>query len=128
MKKIEIMYKTATKRKFRFTTKWGELTTEQLWDLKLTDLDTLALQLESDYKESGQKSFLTVKSEKDTTLKLKFDIVLDILNDKKDALDKAAKAKEIREFNKKIYAKIAEAEENSLDGLSVEELKAMVKS
>ena len=65
-------YKLATQQKARFQTKRGLLSTEQLWDLSLNELDELAVSLENEYKESGKKSFLVAKSVKDKTTKLKF--------------------------------------------------------
>jgi hypothetical protein len=37
------MYKEAAKQKLRFATNKGNLSVEQLWDLNLTDLDSLAV-------------------------------------------------------------------------------------
>ena len=69
-------YKKGTKQKLRFVTPVGLLSIEQLWDLKLEDLDALAVTLEKKYKESGKKSFLEVDSKKDKEIKLKFNIGL----------------------------------------------------
>lgn len=121
------MYKNASQHKLRFQTNKGALSVEQLWDLSLTDLDTLAVSLEAEHKESGKKSFLTKSSAKDKTAKLKFDVVLDILNTKVDEQQAASEAKEIREHNKKILGLIADKQDESLKGKSVKQLEAMLK-
>lgn len=121
------MYKNASQQKLRFQTNKGALSVEQLWDLSLTDLDTLAVSLEAEHKESGKKSFLTKSSAKDKTAKLKFDVVLDILNTKVDEQQAASEAKEIREHNKKILGLIADKQDESLKGKSVKQLEAMLK-
>ncbi len=120
------MYKEAAKQKLRFTTSKGSLTTEQLWDLSLTDLDTLVVTLENEHKESGKKSFLVTKSTKDKTAKLRFDIALDVLTTKVEEAELATQKKERKENNKKILALIAEKQDDNLKKKSVRELEAML--
>ena len=121
------IYKKASKEKLRFNTQFGNLTTEQLWDLELPDLDSLAVKLQEEHKESGKKSFLEVKSKKDKIAKLKFDIVLDVLNTKVDYANRAAKALETKQYNAKIDALIVEKQDEELKGMTVEELEKLRK-
>lgn len=121
------MYKEASKQKLRFATNKGSLSVEQLWDLSLTDLDALAVSLETEHKESGKKSFLVSKSVKDKTAKLKFDIALDVLSAKMEEADKATTLKENKVHNEKILALIADKKDASLKGKSVRELEKMLK-
>ena len=51
-------FKLASQQKLRFKTNKGDLSTEQLWDLSLEDLDALAVALEAQHKQSAKKSFL----------------------------------------------------------------------
>lgn len=120
-------YKLATQQKLRFQTSKGLLSIEQLWDLSLEDLDVLAVSLEAQHKESGKKSFLIKTSVKDKTAKLRFDVVLDILNTKVEEAQAAAEALEIKEHNKKIIALISEKQDESLKGKSIKQLEAMLK-
>lgn len=120
-------YKLASQQKLRFQTNKGLLSTEQLWDLTLEDLDALAVSLEIEHKESGKKSFLVKTSVKDKTAKLRFDVVLDVLNTKVEEAQIAAEAAEIKEHNKKIIALIAEKKDESLKGLSIKQLEAKLK-
>ena len=121
------MYKRASKIKLRFLTSRGPLTVEQLWDLPLSELDTLAISLQEGYKKSGKKSFLETKSKKDRELKLAFDIVLDVLNTKVELSTVAAKTAETKAHNQKILGKIADARDKDLAGKTVEELTVMLK-
>lgn len=121
------MYKEASKQKLRIQTSKGLLTVEQLWDLPVAELDKTAVALQEEYKESGKKSFLIVKSTKDKVLKLKFDIVLDILNTKIDEAAVLTSARETKEHNQKILKMIAEKQDQDLAGKSVKELEAMLK-
>ena len=120
-------FKQATKEKLRFQTNKGLLSTEQLWDLSLEDLDSLAVSLETEHKQSGKKSFLAKTYKKDKTAKLKFDVAIEILNSKVEEVDALAEAKEIKDHNKKIIALIAEKKDESLKGKTVKQLESMLK-
>ena len=111
----------------RFQTSKGPLSTEQLWDLSLNDLDVLAVSLEEEATKAGRKSFLVRSSAKDKTAKLKFDIVIDILGTKVEDANAASEAQEIKEHNKKIINLISEKKEESLKGKSITELEAMLR-
>ncbi len=120
-------FKLASQQKLRFQTNRGSLSTEQLWDLSLQELDALAVSLETEHKESGKKSFLTRTSVKDKTAKLRFDVVLDVLNTKVEQEQALSEASEIKEHNKKIINLIAEKQDESLKGKSIKQLEAMLK-
>lgn len=119
-------FKEASRLKLRFATERGPLAAEQLWDLPLTVLDRLAVTLEKEYKDSGKKSFLVAKSKKDKELKLRFDIVIDILTTKVEENKVASTAADKKAYNQKILAKIAEAKDKELDGKTPAELEAML--
>ncbi len=121
------MYKSASKLGLRFQTNKGMLSTEQLWTLTVNELDTLVVILEEQLTNAGKKSFLAKKTAEDKVAKLKFDIALDILNTKVEEAEEASSAKEVRLHNRKIDELIAEKEEESLKGLSVEDLKKLRK-
>ena len=122
------MYKEASRQKLRFQTSKGLIPTEQLWDIKdLNELDTLAVKLQEECEAAKGKSFLATKSKEDKTIKLKFDIVLDVLTTK---LEEAAAQRErasVKEHNEKIYDLIAKKKDEKLMSASLEELEAMVK-
>jgi hypothetical protein len=121
------MYKKAAKLKLRFNSKVGHVTTEQLFDLDVERLDAMAVALEEEYKKSGKKSFLIASTAKDKITKLKFDIVLDVLNTKLENAAKASKSAETKAHNNKILSLIAEKQDGELAGKSVEELTDMLK-
>lgn len=121
------MYKEAAKQKLRVPTSKGNLSVEQLWDLSLADLDTLAVSLDEGYKSSKGKSFLDTRTTKDKGLKLQFDIVLDILQSKVEDNNAIKDAREIKEHNQKILGLIVEKKDEALKGKSVKELENMLK-
>lgn len=121
------MYKEANKQKLRFQTNKGLLSTEQLWDLSLTDLDTLAVSLESAHKNSKGKSFLEKRTTTDKGIKLQFDIVLDVLQSKVEDNEKAQIERENKEHNQKIDELIAEKQGEALKSKSISQLEKMRK-
>lgn len=120
-------FKLATQQKLRFQTNKGLLSTEQLWDLSLGDLDALAVSLETEHKQSAKRSFLVKTSVKDKTAKLRFDVVLDVLGTMVAEQEAALEALEIKEHNKKIITLISEKQDESLKGKSIKQLEAMLK-
>lgn len=121
------MYKEASKQKLRIDSPRGGLAVEQLWDLSLAELDALAVALQEEHKASGKKSFLVKTSKKDKTLKLKFDIVVDILTTKVEDDEKSLNALENKAHNQNILALIAEKKNEELQGKSIEELEGLMK-
>jgi hypothetical protein len=121
------MYKQASRLKLRFQTSKGPLTTEQLWDLSISELDKLAVFLEKDYEKSDGKSFVRKSSEKDKVAKLRFDLVLDVLNTKMEEDEAARNASDTKAHNERILALIAKKKESALESLTVEELEKQLK-
>ena len=52
------MYKEALQKKLRFKTNKGMITTEDLFDLSLQNLNTLAIMLDKKVSEAPKKSFI----------------------------------------------------------------------
>ena len=122
-----MIYKEASKSKLRFQTTKGTLSVEQLWGLSLTELDALAVSLEEAYKNSKSKSFLDKKTDKDKIIKLRFDIILDVLNAKVEDKEAAKQEAEDKEHNQKILSIIKEKQDETLKGKSIKELEKMLK-
>ena len=120
-------FKQASREKLRIQTEKGQLSVEQLWDLPVTVLDRTAVALETEYKSSGKKSFLVKKSRKDKTIKLKFDIVVEVLSIKVEEAETLRDSAANKEHNQKILGLIAEKKEGDLRGKSVKELEGLLK-
>lgn len=121
------MYKEANQLKLRFQTTKGVLTTEQLFDLSTTELDKLAVELQESYDNSKGKSFLTKRSVKDKTIKLQFDIVLDVLNTKVAIEEEAVEIKNKKIEREKILAELAKRQDNKYSEMSDAQLKSLLK-
>lgn len=117
------MFEKASKLKLRFATNKGFVTTEDLWDLKLEDLDRMAIAYSKEVKETQQESFIKIKTKSDERLVLTLDILKHIievkLQEKEEKAIKAKKAQEISLLENLLVDKKVE----ELKGLSSEEIQ-----
>lgn len=120
------MYKKALRTKLRFSTTKGKLTTEDLFDLSLTDLNNLAIALDKKLSETPRKSFISDITPDTQEDELRFNIVKDIITLKlveRNAVQNAkAKAAEKAQLLEILHRKQNEA----LESLSVAEIEAKI--
>lgn len=83
------IFETASRSKFRFAFTKGEITTEQLWDLSLTDLDTIAKLVNTNLKAITEDSFVKVtrNTASQRTLETKLEVLKHIIAVKLDEAD-----------------------------------------
>lgn len=123
------MFEQASRQKLRFQSSIGQLSVEDLWDLPLTSkskvsLDGLAVQINRQLKDEQQESFVTpVTSGSD--LQVKLDILKHIIRVKMDENQARLQENERAEKKRKIADIIARKEDQSLESLSIEELRTM---
>ena len=122
------MFEKASKLKLRFETSAGNLSTEDLWDLSLESLNSLAKSLNKQIKEIDEEDFLKVAKTGERIIKLKFKIVIHVLETIKLALDKHVKAIERKAQKQRILEIIAKKQDESLEGKSEDELKGILDS
>lgn len=126
------MFEKAARLKLRFESPMGLLSVEDLWELPLTstgkkaNLDDLAIHLNKEMKESDGTSFVkkTTRSTNSNT-KLKFDIVLRVIEVKQAEAEAAEKKRENAERKQKLLELIAKKQDAALEGKSLEELLAL---
>ena len=116
------MYKQASKQKLRFPTDRGLVTVEDLWDLSLEKLNVLAVAYNRKINESSEVSFLEESTVEDKTAKLCFDIVIDIMNEKRSDNKKRASASMVKAEKELLLDVLDRKKKESLESLSVEEL------
>jgi len=117
------MFEKASRLKLRYTSKRGSLNTEDLWDLPLSELDTIAIALNKEVKDTSELSFITVRKKSNVELELKFEIVKHVIQVKlaeKDAKDKQAT---MRAQKQKIMEIIETKKDQALGSKSIEELQ-----
>ena len=121
------MYKLASQMKLRFQSTKGELTTEQLWDVSIEDLDKILVSLDSEVKGQTDKvSFLIKATKKSEITKLKFDIAFDVFNSRIEEANKLSTARIEKERKDKILAVINRKKEGLLEEMSIEDLEKML--
>jgi len=119
------MFEKASKQKLRFSFN-GQLRTEDLWDLKLEDLDTIAKALNKEVDASAETSFIKKKSTSNAKSELKFDIVKHIIEVKLAAKDAKLRRAESESKRDMLRGLIDSKKHAELANLSVEELEAQL--
>lgn len=123
------MYKQAAKLKLRFLTNKGLVSVEQLFELSMTDIANAIKAVKKILKttDDDELAFLESTRTVDVENQLRFNILKDVYLTKKEENEAARTAFENKEFNQKILAIIADKEEDSLKGKSIDELKSMIR-
>ena len=102
---------------------------EQLFELSMTDIANAIKAVKKILKttDDDELAFLESTRTVDVENQLRFNILKDVYLTKKEENEAARTAFENKEFNQKILAIIADKEEDSLKGKSIDELKAMIR-
>jgi len=128
------MFEKAARLALRFDTPKGQLSVEDLWNLPLisstgkANLDSLAVQLHDANEQGARISFVEKTTPADDLIKLKFDIVLHIINVRVSENVAAANLKAAREKKQFIMGLIEQKQTEQLAGSSIEDLRKMLDS
>lgn len=117
------MFEKGIRQKLRFKLANGIISIEDLYDLKLEDLDRLAISLNKEIKESSGESFIKAKTSTNETLELKFEIVKHVIDVKLLEKENKAKALEKQQKREQIEELIGRKELSALESKSLEELR-----
>lgn len=121
------LFEMACRHKFRFPYK-GQISTEELWDLSATQLDSIFKSLNAQAKKSQEESLLATKSSEDSILDAKIEIVRYVFLEKQAETEATKQMQMARAQKQKILAVLADKEDQELKGKSVDELRAMLNS
>ena len=122
---VENIFEYATRNKVRFSFR-GLISVEDLWDLSLTNLDSIYKELNKQSKQSEEESLLNIKTQKDELLNVQIEIVKHIVSVKlaeKEAREKASAKKAQKQ---KIMSIIAAKQDEALQNSSIDDLKKML--
>lgn len=119
------MFEIATRKKYRFPFR-GSITSEDLWDLSLAQLDTVYKTLSKEAKTEKEEESLMDGKKEDQDLLNKLDIVKRVFNVKKTEAEAAANAMEKKRQKERLLELIAQKQDAALADKSIEELTAMV--
>jgi len=126
------IFERASRRKLRFSSTIGDLSTEQLWDLPLTttrgdknDLDKLARLVHSELKDMEEGSFVTKEpNENKIEMELRLEILKYVIDAKLKDQEARTKAIETLQYKKRLMAALASKEEAALAGMTKEQIEA----
>lgn len=117
----ENLFESATRSKMRFPFK-GMISVEDLWDLSLTNLDSVFKTLNAEAKKSEEESLLNTKSKEDEEISNKIEIVKYIVSVKLDEKKKREDAKKNAEMRQRLLEIKAKRQDAALENMSDEDL------
>lgn len=118
------LFKLAARRKTRFNSSKGLITAEQLYDLKLTDLDVVARHINAELKSVTEDSFIqTTPDPRRGQLQDALDLVIEVIADKQaDAAD-SKKRIERAALRQTLTAALARKQDEALSETSIADLQ-----
>lgn len=122
---VENIFEFASRNKVRFPFK-GMISVEDLWDLSLTNLDSIYKTLNKQVKQSEEESLLSTKASVDTELEVQIAIVKHIVSVKLAEKEAAEKASVKKAQKQKIMSIIATKQDEALQNSSIDDLKKML--
>jgi len=123
------LFLIAARKKYRFVTNKGQLSAEDLFDLKLDYLDEMAIRMDEDLQKKRKGSFVSGRKERGLSDEQNmFDIVLYVINTK-IAEDEARKAKAANSAQKEFLKSLLDKKKmEQLEGLSIDDIQKQLDS
>lgn len=119
------LFETATRNKMRFPFR-GMISVEDLWDLSLTNLDSVFKTLNAEAKKSEEESLLETKSKENEELYNKIEIVKYIVNIKLEEKKTRENARKNAEMKQRLLEIKAKRQDAALENMSDEDLDKML--
>ncbi len=121
------MFEQATRLKLRFSSVRGLIGVEDLWDLSLTNLDSIAVDLHKMLQDTSV-SFVRPVTTENTRLQLAFDVVKHVIDTKIVERDTTLVAHERAKKKQQLLEILSRKQNAELEGKTPEELSAMINS
>lgn len=115
------LFEIATRNRYRFNYK-GVMTVEDLWSLRVEDLDAIFKMLNRQKKTADEDSLLATKSAEDQDLANKIDIVRYIVSVKLAEAAERVSAAEKKAQHDKIMEIVAKKKDKALEDMGIEDL------
>ena len=119
------LFEIASRNRYRFATNRGNVTTEDLWDLSLEDLDASYKGYAAQLKTATEDSLLTPATE-NTEAENKRDLLVFVVRTKQADAEKRTQAKLRRQQAARVRELIANTHDEALAGKSAEELHGLL--
>lgn len=117
----EKLFIDATRNNYQFPFR-GMINVIDLWDLSLTNLDSVFKTLNAEAKKSEEESLLNTKSKEDEEISNKIEIVKYIVSVKLDEKKKREDAKKNAEMRQRLLEIKAKRQDAALENMSDEDL------
>ena len=115
------LFINATRNNYQFPFR-GMINLIDLWDLSLTNLDSVFKTLNAEAKKSEEESLLNTKSKEDEEISNKIEIVKYIVSVKLDEKKKREDAKKNAEMRQRLLEIKAKRQDAALENMSDEDL------
>ena len=119
------IFEYAVENKLRFPYK-GNISTEDLYSLSVSELDTIYKTLKREAKRNGEESLLATKSNDDVALDTKIEIVKHIVEKKLAQVEARKTAAANKAKKDKILSILEEKQDAALKNMSEEDLRKML--
>jgi hypothetical protein len=124
---IDKMFELASRSKLRYSYR-GLISTEDLWDLKLEELDDIYRSTNAELKEMSEDSLLEKKQTGVAVLELRVAIVKHVFEVKVEEAEAKKDARERKAKKERILEIIAKKQDMDLENKTLDELKALAES
>lgn len=115
------LFEIATRNRYRFNYK-GVMTVEDLWSLRVEDLDAIFKMLNRQKKTADEDSLLATKSAEDQDLANKIDIVRYIVSVKLAEAAERVSAADKKAQRDKIMEIVAKKKDKALEDMGIDDL------
>ena len=117
------LFVIAARKKFRFDSTKGQLTIEDIFDLNLTSLDSIAVNLDEKIQKLGRKSFVQKKAASTSDFEDQLEIVKFII-ETKQAEAEESKIRLAKAAQRAFLLNLKEKKQmEQLEGLSLEDIE-----
>lgn len=123
------LFMQATRRKLRYPTSRGFVTTEDLWDLSFSQLNQLFQTLSKAHKEvSGEDSLIETETAESKIISLSMEVVKFVFGVKQAEYEKQKVAQANKAERQKLLEILESKENEALQGLSKEEIQKRIEA
>lgn len=116
------LFEVAVRSKMRFPFR-GLISVEDLWDLGLTQLDSIFKTLNGEKKQTEEESLLGSKTKENQELQDKIDIIKHVVSVIQDEANARLEEKEKAEKKQKLLRAYADKENDEIKNMSKEEIE-----
>lgn len=122
---MAVNFEIASRKHYRYPYN-GMISTEDLWDLNMAQLDSIFKKLKAQSRQAQEESLLTTKTQEDVDTENKIDIIRYIVEYKQNLQKEAEMAMERKQQRARIEEILYERENADLRNKTPEELRAML--